>query len=259
MVTRGTRILANACVLTLLSVAAGYTSAKAETKLFTGTDGTRSAVAAFEYSGGSNFTMLVTNDSPYDGKDETYMISAIFFNVKNNPTINMTAADVAPGSDLYAFDAWKEGKGPTAINHPAGVITPAPSLMADGHWQFVDKTIGMPYGTRYGVGGAGFTIFGSGADGSDYCITQAGDITRGNSGVKDPVVRGSALFTFSGVPTGFTLNNITDVYFQYGTDINDNHLQGTPPAAPVPEPAFMQLGSLILMGGIAGFKRLRKA
>jgi hypothetical protein len=96
-------------------------------------------------------------------------------------------------------------------------------------------------------------------DGLQYGITSAGDdSTTGNTPVMtSPLIDNSVVFTL-GLPTGFTLGGVTNVSFQYGTDLSEPNVPGIA-AEPVlaPEPStFLLLGIGIgLLGlGIAATK-----
>ncbi len=83
-------------------------------------------------------------------------------------------------------------------------------------------------------------------DGPQYGITSAGDNTAtGNGGLLNHAwVKNSVVFTVSGLPQGFSLNQISNVWVQYGTDLSN--------------PSFPTPGSLSLLaaaGVIAGRRR----
>src|SRR6185503_11805094 len=85
-------------------------------------------------------------------------------------------------------------------------------------------------------------------NGLQYGITSAGDNTAtGNTPVTgtNALIQNSVVFTLSGLPPGFNpATSISNVEFQYGTDLSEPHFPG------VPEPATLVLmaGGALLMG-----------
>lgn len=101
-----------------------------------------------------------------------------------------------------------------------------------GHWESVTTTSGntlwspeSPDGLQYGI------------------LPLAGQSVNANTGVTSmPLIVGGVVFTFDVVDTAFTLNDIHDVSFQYGTSPCE------PNVPPVPEPVS---AALIGLGAVA--------
>src|SRR5215813_954956 len=94
-------------------------------------------------------------------------------------------------------------------------------------------------------------------DGLQYGITSAGDnLATGNSAVTggNALIKNSVIFTLSGLPAGFDPSTaISNVVFQYGTQLTDPHFPGNPPS--VPEPATLGLVGIGLVGVGAMWRR----
>jgi len=71
------------------------------------------------------------------------------------------------------------------------------------------------------------------------------------------LIQNSVVVTLGGLPLGFTLDDISNVSFNYGTDLNT--IPGKPPAGVIPEPASLAVwGMLGGVGLIAGCRRRKK-
>jgi hypothetical protein len=130
-----------------------------------------------------------------------------------------------------------------------------------GEWSYLNGL--NQYGANSGISSSGLGIFGPGnrfpgtnldgppsgsPGGVEYGITTFGDnAATGNGGLSGRgLIKNSVVFTLSGLPTGFSLNSIGNVTFQYGTNLNEPSFAGRPPTltrVATPEPA-----SLLLLG-----------
>ncbi|MBI5093125.1 MAG: hypothetical protein HZB26_11885 [Candidatus Hydrogenedentes bacterium] len=147
-----------------------------------------------------------------------------------------------------------------------------------GEWAYA--VLETPYnGGRLGVSSSGWIdAFGqpnfggtdlsgpTSTDGLQYGIApwsqDRGTVPDGNSHVTDePLIRNGVEFTFLFAPGMFSLDDISNVGFQYGTDVGEPFFPGThtdnPPPPPVPEPLTMVM--LGCMGaGMLAARRLRR-
>lgn len=169
------------------------------------------------------------------------ILSAVFFNVSSSPTFTPTSAMIAPGSFLW--------------NAPATYDVGKEWALATGSG---------PHSTSYGIGSAGFGYFGAGnfsaggnpTDGLNYGIIN-GKSASANSAVQTGILVDDTMKFTLNVPTNFTLDKISNVWFQYGTSLSEPSFQGVKQAA-VPEPGPV---AMLVGGGFAAatlvFRRRR--
>ena len=168
---------------------------------------------------GSNLIVTLTNTSATDVNADGQLLTAVFFDV-SGATLSTTGASatVSAGS----------------IVQP----TLATTTNVGGEWAYEFGLSGAPNGATSGLSSAGFNLFGqpnlnspniarpvnqngsTPLDGGQFGIVSAGYTTandvngfaNGGSYIKNAVV-----FTLSGLPNGFSLSQISNVSFQYGT------------------------------------------
>lgn len=257
------RVKLSAVVLGLSSftlVAVSHVSeADAAAVTFTGSAGSRAASATFDTSG-TNLLVTLTNTSSADVLVPTDVLTGVFFNLSGDPSLGRTSAVLASGSTVF-YDT-----------QPAGGVV-------GGEWAYnADVSSGSLPGVNQGISASGLGIFGPsnrfpGANladnenvgGLDYGILSAGDNpATGNGGVtrSGGLIRNSVVFTLSGLPTGFNpLTSISNVFFQYGTNLSEPRIAGTATSTPnpnsqsVPEPSTM---AGILVTGLAAVRSRNK-
>ncbi|MFA6242608.1 MAG: PEP-CTERM sorting domain-containing protein [Candidatus Hydrogenedentales bacterium] len=199
----------------------------------TGGESNLSASAEFNISG-NNLIITLTNTASTPALEPADILMAVFFSVDGNPTLTQVSAVLNAGSSvLYPVS----GNGTS----PAGVV--------GGEWAYA-QGINAPGAADRGIGAAGFGLFGqanfpgnnlygqTGVQGMAYGIVPASGTTGGNSPVtgSNPFIQNSVVFTLSF--TGqLNLDDISDVSFQYGTDLCEPNL----PSTVVPEPASLSL------------------
>jgi PEP-CTERM motif-containing protein len=216
---------------------------------FVGTNGSLSAEVIFAQFG-SQLNVTLTNTSLGDVLAPAQVLTAVFFSLDGNPTLNRLAATLAPGSDVLF--------GGTA---PGGVV--------GGEWAYKNALSGTPGGAAAGISSVGLGLFGpldrfpgpnlqgpESPNGLQYGITAAGDNpVTGNTPVTgtNALLRHAVMFTL-GLPVGYSLNDVHRVSFQYGTSLSEPNVPGNP----VPEPAtFVLLGSGLIVLCVWKRKQLR--
>lgn len=243
------RTVVSAVVVVLATAAI----ASATSVVFTGTDDNRGATATFSQSG-NNLLVTLANTFQNDVMVPNDVLTAVFFDVKGNPTLTRVSAMLSSGSTILFA--------PTPGTNPPGSV--------GGEWAYKNGlSIGSGVGTQ-GISSSGLGPFGPGdrfstlnlqgpdsPDGLQYGLTSAGDNPQtGNNPVtgQNALIQDSVDFTLGGLPAGFILDtdSISNVYFQYGTDLCEPRIPGclVPPPATVPEPltmfsAFAAIGSLV--------------
>ena len=204
------------------------------------------ATADFTINGSGQLVVTLTNTSSADVLDPSQVLTAVFFNLSDN--LNPVSATVTSGSIVY---------------DPAHATT----TNVGGEWAYSTGLSGAPLGDNSGISSTGLGLFSfsnfngpelagptNGAlDGLQYGITSAGDnLATGNTAILDSggLIKNQVVFTLSGLPIGFDTNSISNVFFQYGTSLNESQ---------VPEPSsLLLLGSGSLGLGLFGRKRFRK-
>jgi hypothetical protein len=215
--TAGAAVAALACAA---GASAGILNASAS-------EGTRSASASFATSG-TNLVVTLTNTAPTDITQPVFVLTAVFFDIGGTPlALTRSSALVNAGS--------------TVINaaQPAGGVV-------GGEWAYQSALAGAPHGADYGIGSAGFNLFGPGdlfpganldgpasPNGLEYGITTANDDpATNNGGTNTPLIRNSVVFTLGGLPAGFDpMSRISNISFQYGTGLDEPNLFVPAPAA----------------------------
>ena len=241
-------------------------AATAASLTFVGTAGTHQGTVIFEQSG-TNLLVTLINTSPFDVLVPTDVLTAMFFDLNGVDALTPTSAVLNGSTVVYDADG-----------QPAGGNV-------GGEWAYESGLAGAPLGATEGLSSTGLGLFGgsnfggpnlagpAAIDGAQYGLLSEGDnLATGNGGVTGSggMIFNQVLFTLSGLPVGFTLEegDITNVSFLYGTSLTeapivpgDNPTSDNPTATglsvppTVPEPA-----SLILLGsGLAGVAmRLRR-
>lgn len=113
---------------------------------------------------------------------------------------------------------------------------------------------------QYGLGTAGLGIF-QGIGGSSqqkYGIINGYD-SGANAPIKNnPFVNNSATFVLSGLTAGFDIKKISNLRFQYGTNLNEAttyYIAPPPPPQKVPEPSAAVALGLFAIGGFRVVKK----
>lgn len=218
--------------------------------IFTGTSGSHAASAEFSVSVSGELVVTLTNTAAADVLVPADILTAVFFNVTG-------------GALTLTRDSAVLGAGSSVIYDPDG--QPAGGVVG-GEWAFRSGSlnIGGPGNRGYGISSTGVGLFGPGdrfpgpdlhpptsPNGLEYGITSAGDNpATGNGGVTGSggLIKNAVVFTLGGVGANFDLSRIGNVYFFYGTAIDEGGYDGNL----VPTP-----GALSLLG-LAGFAAIRR-
>lgn len=249
---RSARRKAVLALLTVVGATAMASQAYAVT--FTFSSGTRAASADFAIAG-STLTLTLTNTYVGDGNVPTDMLTAVFFKVPNT-TATRTSVVLAAGSTVY-YDP--DGQ-------PAGGVVGG-EYAYKGGLSVGDPNDASAPTANAGVSSVGLGLFGPGdrfpgadlqspasPDGLQYGLLPAGWVTTGdNGGVTGSggLIKNAVVATLSNIT--FAEADISAVYFQYGTALNEPRYPGgkngggggtDPEPDPVPEPATLGLSLL---------------
>ena len=240
---RGNKWVASSRVLAACAVFA--TPARAE--FFSSSSGSLSASVNFEINSDGDLVVTLTNTSSADVMNPAQILTAVFFSVPGS--------GLAPVSANVASGSWVNNEGAVgAANFPD----------VDGEWAFA-YGINAPGGANAGISSSGLGLFGPGdvfgtpnlagpaePDGLQYGITSAGDDPdSGNTPVTTlPLIQNSVVFILSGWNENWSLSDIGDVFFQYGTSLDEPRL------GQIPEPGVIALLGVGLVGLVFGMRKL---
>lgn len=210
---------------------------------FSGTSGNKSAQAVFDIVGGK-LQVTLQNISGADALVPTDLLTAVFFKISTGT--------------LSSYSALSGG--PTFLG---GVQQNGAGTNVGFEWAYSGAVSSGPLGAgiNAGISSTGLGLFGSGTfggsnlagpdavDGMQYGLTSAGDnVATGNGGLESNAITKSSVTFLLNIANGFTLASISNVTFQYGTDLAEPRFVAN---SRVPEPmtlALVAAGGLLLMG-----------
>jgi len=242
-------IRAFACVVALGLIAVPVATATPVT--FSASDGAgRAATATFDLVScvalTCNLQIVLSNTGAAfsSGTPPTFVLTALFFNLTDNPLLGRLSALMSGGSTIANPGA------PGCLPPAMGCDNPpANALDVGGEWGYLNSlAAGAPLGANSGLSSAGFgplpVSFGPSSrfntnnregeaapDGVNYGLVPASYVNgQGNAAVSgNPLVRHQVTFLLSGISSSFDLGTITRVSFQYGTALSEPNI--------VPEPS----------------------
>jgi len=208
--------------------------ARADLFIGSGSDGlgnTLQAQVTFSIRG-SQLDIELKNTATFLTLDPKDILTAVFFDITGNPSLNGPTAVVAPGTVLFRTATQSTLIAPTSL-----MLGSTP-----GGWDYEYRATGAGgISQHYGFGTAGLGYFAggtsSGGNGGpgNYGIAQDVTYTSFSGYLKKdkkstdptPLVNSLVEFTLSNLPTGFQLSDISHVRFQYGTSTSEPTFPGT--------------------------------
>ncbi len=224
--------------------------------IFTGSSGALAASASFDIVGGQ-LQIVLANISGVDVLVPSNVLTGMFFNVNGNPALARLSA--LSNGTTYLGAAPISGAG----------------TVVGGEWGYKNGL--AQYGANTGISSSGLGLFGppnlfpganlagpASPDGLQYGLTSAGDNSAtGNGGIMgNELTKSAVTFMLGSLSAGFTLADISNVTFQYGTALSDPHFPGNGGGGgggggELPEPGTLTLFGL---GALAlAARRKRKA
>ncbi|MBX3357493.1 MAG: hypothetical protein KF745_03605 [Phycisphaeraceae bacterium] len=211
----------------------------------------------------------INNNNPIAGSVE--------FAISGNALIvtltNTATSDVTVPSDVLTAVFWSMNIGASSLTRTSGLLAPGSTVFYDPDGQPAGGVIGGEWayrsglsfnGASFGISSTGIDLFGPGdlfpgpdlapptsPDGLQYGLLSAGDNTAtGNGGITGSggLIKNAVVFTLTGLPANFSLDSISNVLLQYGTDVSEPRI----PAVPAPG----VLG-LLAAGGVMAARRRR--
>lgn len=235
-----TRVLIFSVLAATAMMLAGTSSSRADVS-YSFDNGTLAASADFNLTG-STLTVTLTNTSANDVLVPTDVLTGLFFNTSH--TLTPVSASLNGSSVFYGSIVNNVGEG----------------------WSYAGGI--NAHGDNAGISAAGLGVFGQAnffsppvtpLDGIDYGILSAGDNSgTGNGGVTGggPLIKNSIQFTLT-AGAGFSLSELGNVVFQYGTSLTEPSVIVPPPRG-VPEPTAMVIAAVGAIGFVGYGLRRRK-
>ena len=234
---------------------------------FTASSGNLKAQADFTYSG-STLTVTLSNTATVAPSAPADVLTAIYINY-------------AGTTSSLAFTAVGMGNSAAIATATANYGLNPNNVDVGGEWAFKSNiTVQGNTPFTYGLSSTGLDIFGGGdrfntnniegpdsPDGVQWGIVSTNYVGgSGNGGMTSGFVKGTATFKFIN-STGFNINQITGVRFQYGTALTEPYINGTQDgnnttggtAIAVPAPAgFVLLASALPVFGLRRLIRRKR-
>ncbi|MBX7255471.1 MAG: PEP-CTERM sorting domain-containing protein [Candidatus Hydrogenedentes bacterium] len=203
------------------------------------------AQAVVSYDGNGTLTVVLANVDDVALKPSD-LLTALFFSVSGGYMLAPVSAVLTSGSAV--------------LNGPDG------GGNVGGEWAYGDGLVGAPNGATSGISSSGFGLFGTAnfngvnlagpvaVDGMNYGIDYGIGPGSNNAVLSNPTISNSVTFNLSVADdyAGFSLANLSNWSFQYGTALDEPNFPPDEPGIPVPEPATWSIVGIGMLGLFAG-------
>ena len=170
----------------------------------------------------SNLDLIITlsNDATFDPNDRQDILSGVFFNIAGDPKLTPVSAELGPDSIVIGQSL------PLGFTGDVG-----------GEWAYRNDVKNAPGGANEGVSAAnlngfgnkkylfpGEKIRGAGHPGNiDFGLTTLSDLPgNDNSSIRHKgLIENTIVLDLEGLPSDFTLADISNVTFQYGNKLKE--------------------------------------
>jgi hypothetical protein len=203
----------------------------------------------------SNLDLIITlsNDSTFDPNDRQDILSGVFFNIAGDPKLTPVSAELGTDSIVIGHGL------PLGFTGDVG-----------GEWAYRNDPKNAPGGANEGVSAAnlngfgnkkylfpGEKIRGAGHTGNiDFGLTTLSDRPgNNNSSIRHKgLIENTIVLDLEGLPSDFTLADISNVTFQYGNKLKEPEITGQSIAV-IPEPSTIMLVATGLLGALTVLRR----
>jgi hypothetical protein len=203
----------------------------------------------------SDLVITLANTSTSDPNDPSDILTGIFLGIAGDPKLTPVSADLGTGSSIT------DQRLPLGFNGNVG-----------GEWSYRNDLLRAPMGDDEGISSTQLKWFrprdlftrtripgAKSLSGVQFGLTTLNDLPGNDDGAlrRRALIDNSVVFTFSGLPTDFTLSDIANVEFQYGSKVTPaSELLGeTLGVVSVPEPSAISLVIAGLLGAVALVRR----
>ena len=207
----------------------------------------------------SNQYLFVTllNNGTYDPSGPADILTSIFFKIAGDPALTPVSAQLGPDASVIAHSL------------PLGFDGDVGSGWAYGNDLANTKKDAKAGNVFEGISSVGFKWFkandlfpgeklpGAGHPGGvDFGVTTLNDLYGNNKGglKNKALIQAEVVFTLADLPQGFEYTDISNVTFQYGTDLKEFDIQGFV-YGQVPEPSTISLTVAGLLGALTLARR----
>jgi hypothetical protein len=199
----------------------------------------------------SNLDLVVTlsNTGTFDPVNANDILTGIFFTLSGDLALTPESAQVEMGSSVVGHRL------PVGFTGDVG-----------SQWAYRNHLVGATNGVNEGISSTSLKWFGTknlfsrrkikgfgSLGGISFGLTTTDDLPANDrGGLKNKgLIQNSVVFTFSGLPQDFALSDISNVIFQYGTNLKQPELISQAMANNVAEPPTMALAAMGILGALA--------